>query len=606
MRCPKVSEDFIFADNVRLAAQLSCVLAKPGIYLPVCDGPRLQRADGAYEIIRRHNAAIRAKTRTIYLAGLEDKAFDLMVASLSRRKSISCLKISSNDELAAIPRAERKRKSEPLRWGRDRIGLGLLMALRAGSEIYFEDALSPDTHVPSKSGHLVVCEEGEELSQIIAANYAFALNAGLHLIPAVDDDLSKSLLETFYSMNNAGSSLTPAQARDYLRDQFRQLCGPLPVPEAGSITFIGKLPFGFAFTEFPSTHLFEYPDLGMTVVNGFAAEQDDTPGTGVAVLVDPGTTPAPEIKAAVDILRQRRAFIRVYEGKGASVRRVSEMIEYFPYDLLVIATHCGDSSGYRWTYEFKDSEGLQRTFVVDIAIGLASTDKPDIIAVSQFMRFVSLDGVDWNDTKAKANLYVGQAVIDFMRLTHADENELKPTKKETVDRVVGSSVVMMADGNYIVFPRAIASGGTPVIINNACLSWHRLAGTFMFASARAYIGTLVPVTATEASEVITKVLDRHWSKSLPVALWSAQREVYGVTDGRRPYVVAGVYPQKLRVSAQNYPEIIRKKLARGLREWERALEALKSEEAKRKDRTADIVNVYRRELQHFTALTEAD
>jgi hypothetical protein len=37
------------------------------------------------------------------------------------------------------------------------------------------------------SDHLVVCEDGDELAQVIAANCAFALNAGLQLIPAIDE-----------------------------------------------------------------------------------------------------------------------------------------------------------------------------------------------------------------------------------------------------------------------------------------------------------------------------------------------------------------------------------------------------------------------------------
>ena len=65
------------------------------------------------------------------------------------------------------------------------------------------------------------------------------------------------------------------------------------------------------------------------------------------MLVDPGTTPAPEIEAAVKLLTPRRAFIRVYEGPGANVRAITEMMDHFPYDLLIVATHCGDSDGYR-------------------------------------------------------------------------------------------------------------------------------------------------------------------------------------------------------------------------------------------------------------------
>lgn len=63
------------------------------------------------------------------------------------------------------------------------------------------------------------------------------------------------------------------------------------------------------------------------------------------------------------------------------------MMDLFPYDLLIFATHCGDASGYRWTYKFTDSEEIDRTLVVDIAIGVAQTDDADMLNVSQFLRF---------------------------------------------------------------------------------------------------------------------------------------------------------------------------------------------------------------------------
>ena len=48
-----------------------------------------------------------------------------------------------------------------------------------------------------------MCEEGEELAQVIAANYAFALNAGLIVIPEVDQETAEALLEEFYNMHGA-------------------------------------------------------------------------------------------------------------------------------------------------------------------------------------------------------------------------------------------------------------------------------------------------------------------------------------------------------------------------------------------------------------------
>ena len=153
--------------------------------------------------------------------------------------------------------------------------------------------------------------------------------------------------------------------------------------------------------------------LDRPIVNGFAAEQPETRGTNVAVLVDPQKVHAPEIEAASKLLPERKVFVRGYEGGGGTVHAVSEMVDLFPYDLLLFATHCGDAPGYRWTYEYQDGEGIDRKLVVDIAIGVGQTDD-DLLRVMQFNRFHSLDGVDRNDPVAKADLYVGRAILEYV------------------------------------------------------------------------------------------------------------------------------------------------------------------------------------------------
>jgi hypothetical protein len=573
----------------------------PGIYLPVCDGPRMQRPDHDIEVLRRHNAAGRARAQTVYFAGVPNSAFDVLSRSLSSRRKLPYHRVSSMDDIASLIQVQRK--SGALRWGRDRIGIGLLKALRAGQSIIFEERPSEYDWIPSESGHMVVCEEGEELAQVIAANYAFALNAGLFLIPEVDKDRAEDLLEAFYKLQDGVSDISPEEGQARLRQELLNLCGSIPIPDGGSVTFIGKLPYGFAYPEHPTTHLSEYPDLGCAVVNGFAAEQQRRPASGVVVLVDPGTTPAPEIQSAIELLEPRGAFVRVYQDRAANVRHVSEMLEHFPYDLLIIATHCGDSSGYRWTHQFKDSEGLDRTVVADVAVGFARTDNPEILKVGHFFRFVSVDGVDWTDREAKSRMYVGNVMHDFNRLLDDGPSKFKPVKREDVGRVVGSSALMMADSNLIFAHHSIANMGTPIIINNACLSWHRLAHDMMFAGARGYIGTLFPVLSSEAAEVATKLLDEHWGKPLAIALWSAQRDVYG-SKLRRPYIVVGVFPQKLRIDPADHPARIKRQLSGSLQGY-RALLA-RAEAAGNVKRTAllkDIVKIFEGEFNHFNGLT---
>jgi hypothetical protein len=594
MNCPPIADRFIFADDAKLAAQLSCRLAVAGSYLPVCDGPRMQRPDRRFEIIRRHNVLGRARAKIAFMAGLSDEAFNALSQSLNSRRTLPCNRVSSVDVLHGTGRGT-------LVWGNDRIGIGLLKALRAGQDIRFEDKPSPDEWVASKNGHLVVCEQGEEISEVIAANYAYALGAGLFMIPEVDRDQVDDILEAFYKFNDPDYGYTSADNQSRLTQELLNLCGSIPVPDGGSITFISRLPFGFAYPEYPSTHLFEYPDLGRAVVNGFAAEQPREAGTGVVVLVDPGTTPAPEIQAAVDLFKPRRAFIRVYQDHAANLRHVSEMVAHFPYDLLIFATHCGDSSGYRWTCEFKDSEGIDRTIVVDLAVGFQRTDDPEMLKVGHFFRFISLDGIDWTDRAAKSKLYVGNAIHDFNRLMDAGPNQLEPVKKETVDRVVGSAAMSMSDSNFIFAEHFMADMGTPIVINNACVSWHRLAGAMIFAGARAYVGTLFPVTPFEASEIAKSLLDAHWGEPLPIALWAAQRDVYG-SGQRRPYVLAGVFPQRLRVEPRDYPKLIRKRIGGSLSGYKNMLAKAEADAPNDKNRIEplkEIIKIYQDEFDHF-------
>jgi hypothetical protein len=592
LKCPALSTSAIVSDNPELAAALSSALAARNTYVPVLDGPRLTRSDRESEVIRRVASLALAGAKSTLLAGLSDEAQQALADKLpvNNAKAVDFENVSG---LSIDPkRVERPR----LIWGRDRIGLGLLTALYSGQLIEFADKDSPCDAVPPKSGHLVICEAHQPLSEVIAANYAYSLNAGLHIFEETDRIEGDALLEAFYSIDAPGVNAAAERAR--LSARMRELVGAVELPTNGSLTFIVRqLPIGVAFPELPGTHLFTYPDLGRAVVNGFAAEQPGMRGTNVAVLVNPQKVAAPEIKAAAKLLPERKIFVRGYEGGGANVRAVSEMVDLFPYDLLLFATHCGDASGYRWTYEYRDSEGIDRQLVVDVAIGVGHTDDDDILRVMQYNRFHSLDGVNWNDPVAKADLYVGSAIRDWSERVR--DKAFEPVHREPLDRVLGSAAMAMADNNYLPMPRALACEGSPIIFNNACVSWHELAGRFMFTNARAYIGTLYPVSDIEAEAVAVALLGKHFGKMLPHALWAAQDGVYGKGHDRRPYVITGVYTQRFRSTKEDVPRRIVTKLNDGLKFWKKRAEQIGSREPNRKKDFDEIATYYEREFSAF-------
>jgi hypothetical protein len=560
--CPLMHRALVIGDDAKLVAKISSVLARRNCYLPILDGPRMKRVDADDEVIRRNNAAARVAPSAIFFAGLANATCTEFNSHFPAKR---CFQVSSVSELRQATHGLSMRPQKFLTWGSERIGIGLLNALRTKCEIEFADASSPEEMVPSESGHLVVCEEGNELAQVIAANYAYSIGAGLCLIPVVPTVDAERIRETFYSLYDDREN-APTHLLELLRAELRQRAAAIQAKQYRTITFISKeLPWGFAFSEFPSSHLFIYPDLGISLINGVAAEQSNAPGIRVAAVIDPDAVDAPEVELIAKLLAKRSVLVRGYRGAAATVSEVSRMIELLPYDFLLIATHCGDADGWRWTYEFTDSEGIERNLVIDIAIGVSHVPGREKLEVMQFTRFVSLDGVDWNDPVKKKGLYVGSAINDYVA-RNGEKGRMEPVKREPIGRVRWSAALKMFDNNLILAPRPLADNGSPIVLNNACASWHQLAGTFAFCNARAYIGTLFSVSNSEAQDIAMKLLDRHFGKPLALALWHAQNDVYQDSI-RRPYLLVGTHFQRLKTTAQDTPKYLLGRLSRSERYW---------------------------------------
>ena len=123
----------------------------------------------------------------------------------------------------------------------------------------------------------------------------------------------------------------------------------------------------------------------------------------------------------------------------------------------------------------------------------------------------------------------------------------------------------------------------------------------MFCNARAYVGTLFPVTDAEAEEVVIKLLERHYDKPIAHALWASQREVYD-DDIRRPYVVTGIYPQSLRVKRHEIRRMLNR-LERGLRSHVRELAQTAPEDTERRKAIARAAAYYQTQVAHFQTLS---
>lgn len=565
MPAPRFAPLAIVGDDAWLLAELTTLAARRSSYLPLLNGPRLQRPDANHEVIRRRNAIAKVQPQAIVFAGLPDATAALF---LPLQRDALVRHVQQADQMVGNRFANRRLEREPLPWSRTHIGVGVLQALRGRRRIAFADIEPPRTSVDMQSSHIVVCEDGDLHSQVIAAAYALSIYAGLCTIPEYPRDDADDILEALYT---ASEQAAPAARLEDVRATLRAHVGELDL-QGKTVTFVTrKLPWGLAFPDVPSTHLFRYPDLGVAIVNAIAAEQDGSPGVRSAVVVAPHSVDSVDARTALERLTDMGTLSKALRGRVATVHQASKTITLFPYDLLLIATHCSDAPGYRCTYEFIDADGRARRLVLDETAGAEIEDPRDEhVHVTVFESFVSLDDVDWADREGKARLPVGSAMTTYLALRAQDR--IEPTDRHPVDRVRASMALRMADGNYIALPYTLASGGTPIVLNNACGSWHRLAETFMGSGARCYVGTLFSIVDAEAEEVLRQLFERQIGRELATALASAQASVYGC-NSRRPYVMVGCHFQRIRNAKQEEPLLfVRRGLQTARDHWRQRLE----------------------------------
>jgi hypothetical protein len=148
----------------------------------------------------------------------------------------------------------------------------------------------------------------------------------------------------------------------------------------------------------------------------------------------------------------------------------------------------------------------------------------------------------------------------------------------------------MSDNVYQPYPLQIDYKRSPIIINNACSSWHELASRFIYAGARAYIGTLFPITNFEATDFSVSLFRNHLGKPLASAIWEIQQELYG-NEIRHPYIVVGPHFVKIKINKINAPGYIDNYLEESLEIWKRASKNNPNDEAKIKaTRIAEFIN----------------
>lgn len=530
---PSFEKAVLVTDDTIIAAKISSLFRNKKQYFPVLDGPRMARTDADNEILRRRNSIEMIKPQQVLLAKLNPEATHAMQTGWG-----NCTVSDIYDEhLKSLYNIINKPLGK-LSWGSSNLGVGLYKARLEKKELHIDLESSPQQNVIKRGSHLLVaCEQGNELSEIAASNLAFACDASYTVFPELPETDRTGWIEHIYALGENGYQSVEFNS---IVDKARSHSEPIEIAHYKTVLFItAGFPWGITLPQQLTTHMYRYPDFTRNIVEGIWSSQSSSISARTALLIDPNTVAGSEIPTIQKALEKNGTLTRLAQGPSATGVFLQFLLDLLPHDIVVFSSHAGDAPGKRITYQYNDTDGRQRNLTVDQATGMCHDPFNDKYIVTEYHRFHSLDGIDWRDNTGKAALPVGSALTTWDKMdVQARKNSI--TNEDPITRVIGSMAIRLYNDEIWLFAsHGFGPGSVPIIFNNSCWSWHELSERVTFAGARAYIGTLFPITDIEAQELGQSLFSKHIGKELVQALWLAQRDVYGSSD-RRPYVMVGL------------------------------------------------------------------
>ncbi len=107
-----------------------------------------------------------------------------------------------------------------------------------------------------------------------------------------------------------------------------------------------------------------------------------------------------------------------------------------------------------------------------------------------------------------------------------------------------------------------------IITCNSCVSYYGAAQTLTFAGARAYIGTLAPVSTAAAKELAETIFtEQIKEQSLPLAMWLIQQRIFPNPDDRT-YVHVGCHFTRILPPRRDVSALVCTRINKARLRWE--------------------------------------
>lgn len=465
------------------------------------DDGHLARTIGVQAAIRFNNAMARLQPDKIILAGLDDTQKSYIHAFIATERTIE---INRADDLDAVFGGLGRRFEGDLSCRPSEVFQGLFVANSMKRRLHVDDSAgSLGNRFIHGSRGLIVVENHQSSDEIVAVNYAYSINADIVFVEPIERTERHDVQKLIYDWKNSNSEYSYQQLRNIVGERIKGI----NLPDYDFATFFTRgFPYGLVLNNLiPISHVFVHPGCDLFVLSNIGHELFRF-GTGSALVFSPKLFGREETDDVIRMLEQSGYWVKPLLGPNASVNALANYGEYYPFDLMHICSHGGETAGYCVVQEFTDRNDQQHKIEYEEIVGFSPADR-DRVLVARKIIFKKFDGFTWMSEELKGQHLADYIFEDMTRALRLKNND-DTTQRESVDTPIYSSChIECSDSIHQGQFGSLACNDYPAVFNNTCSSWYEIALCFIAAGTRSYIGTLWKIdnkVAGDAARVFYK------------------------------------------------------------------------------------------------------
>lgn len=576
-------------NNLRLGVLISSYFNDPNKYFAIFKFPEvnafhdaeanfsddgfISRMIGRETGVLINNAIARIKPDYIILAGLDEMQKSFLDLLPSKR----VINIGLQDNLEEKLKFLGKKFEGEIRYNENNILDCLIEAKRTNRRlIYTKDSETVNITTSGDKCGVVVIENKNDISSVIATNYALAVNAEIFLVEGIDREDVNDIQRNIYKWR---------ENRDYnaynkIEDAINKRVKNIDFSKFKYATFFTEgLPYSLILKNIiPMSYVNRSLREDFFIFNNIFYEHIDSFDS--AVIFSPEEFSDEETQDLIKQLKFENFFIKELINTNATVDNFDKYVGNYPYDILHICSHGGETDGYYVIEEFKDRKGINHKVEYEEIVGFSPVLGQNLVRVHSKAIFRKFDGFQWMSLELKKQNIPSYVFEDMRKALFSGEMSKKALKREANYPIFTSCHVKCYDSIHQGEFRVLASHNSPIIFNNTCSSWYEISTFFVAGGCRGYIGTLWKIKNFIAKNGADKFYKNFLDKNILGAFFEMCEQIKDTLDSNI-YIYWGLHFSTIKKPKKPGREKVLGELLRAAFAWARKINSTKIPEVKK-------------------------